>query len=546
MYCSWVVLVPPLLVIALAALTKRVLFSLFMGITSASLIVHNFELMNAVHYIGARIVLTTQVASLSSWQGVLAASNLYIILFLLLLGVLISMIRHSGAAYAYGKMVMAKIKTAAGAERASLLLSKIFFIDDYFSGITVGSVMQPITDQYAVPRVKLALLVNAVAAPIAIVVPLSSWIAELIGQFRNSGVSFGQQATVINADPYALYLSAIPFMIYALVTVLTVWYMVTTRVSFGLVARHERYAEKTGELFGGKIPVVRRMTDVSAHRQKSSKIIDFIFPIVLLFVSVIGITLWTGDWWCLGGQNDLLTALQQAKLFLSFFCGALGTVIATMVYYLGRERVTFAELPLFIREGIILMGGSLVMLVLIWTLSGIIRDDLKTGQFLADILIGRVTEAFIPLMFFVLAAVISTLIATAWGTLGILIPMAMSMVPTYLGLALPIDASHVPLLSALLGAIICGSLVGMHMSPVADVMVMSAASAGSYHLDLVRAQIQLAIPTVIASCLGFVVVGLTLATYGSSMSALMGVGSALGCNIIFITIIRCIERWRSK
>ena len=187
------------------------------------------------------------------------------------------------------------------------------------------------------------------------------------------------------------------------------------------------------------------------------------------------------------------------------------------------------------------MLGSLGMLLFIWTLSGIIRDDLKTGVYLAHLLVGQVQAAFFPLMFFALTAFISTLIGTAWGALGILIPLAFDMVPTFLALPLPIDIAQVPLLSALLGAIICGAVVGNHMSPIADVIVMSATSAGAYHLDLVQSQIQLTVPTVFASLLAYYIVGLTLNSNGNVISAACGICGGLIANVFFLHLLQWID-----
>ncbi len=538
---SWIVVAPPLIVILLATITKRILFALALGIVSASLIVADGNIIDACSYGLKRLVMTTQLEQVTSWATFLSCSNLFVMLFLLLLGVLITIIRRSGAAYAYGDFVMRRISSAKGAQIASLLLSNLFFIDDYFGGITIGSVMQPITDRFSVPRVKLALLVSSLAAPLAILVPLSTWVADLIGQLRNSGVGLDNTGTIISCDPYSFYLSAIPFMMYAIILVGSVWYMVATGTSYGLVARHERYARATGELFGGKIPVARHVVDASDERKKTSTILDFMLPIALLFVlTVIGV-LWTGDWYYFGGLNDFVATLQNARIFFSLFTGGLCAVLITIIYYVTRKRITIAELPQLIREGGMLMFGSLGMLLFIWTLSGIIRDDLKTGVYLADLLVGQVQAAFFPLMFFALAAFISTLIGTAWGALGILIPLAFDMVPAFLSLPLPIDIVQVPLLSALLGAIICGSVVGNHMSPIADVIVMSATSAGAYHLDLVRSQIQLTVPTVFASLLAYYIVGLTLDSSGSLVSAVSGICGGLVANVFFLHLLQWID-----
>jgi tetracycline resistance efflux pump len=534
MSISWVVLIPPLIVILLAALTKRILFSLFLGIVSSALILKGGNIVQAGWYMVDRFLQTGQVDRLTSFEGLLACSNLFLLTFLLLIGVLITMIRHSGAAHAYGKFVLNKIKTARGAERASLLLSNMFFIDDYFGSITIGSVMQPITDQFSIPRVKLALLVCSLAAPMAIIVPVSTWVADLMGQLRNSGVGLGAAGSIIKADPFSLYVMSIPFMLYAIIMILTVWYLVSSRTSYGLVARHERYARKTGELFGGKMPVARRIIDASEELKNSSKLIDFLLPIILLVSTAVLFVLWTGDWRWLGGSRSLLESLPHSRIYFSFFMGGVCAVAGTLGYYFARKRIVLSDIPHFFSTGFLLMNSSLMMLIFIWTLSGIIRDDLKTGIYLANLLVGQVSVAFVPLMFFALAALIATLMGTAWGALGILIPLALEMVPSFLGLPIPLELAQAPMLPAMIGAIISGAVVGNHLSPVSDISVMSATSVGAYHLDLVRAQIQLTIPTFFSSLLGFYIVGLTLSEYGPMTSSLLGVVVGSLANILLL------------
>ncbi len=538
---SWMVVVPPLIVILLAAITKRILFALSVGVVSASLIVADGNIFKACIYAVKRVLLTIQITHVTSLEGFLASTNFLMVLFFLLLGVLITMIRYSGAAYAYGAYVMRKIKTARGVQVASLVLSNCFFIDDYFASITVGSVMQSITDHFQIPRVKLALLISSLAAPLAILVPLSTWIADLLGLLRNTGVGLDASGTIIASAPYSFYLSSVPFMMYAIIIVVSIWYMVLTKASYGIIARHERIAEKTGDLFGGKIPVAQRNAEISEELKKSSTLFDFLLPISLLFGLTIVLVLWTGNWVYFGGSNNLTLTLQQGRMFVSLFFGVVGSVFITMVYYLFRQRIQLKKLPSLIHEGMAMMTDSICMLLLIWTLSGIIRDDLNTGAYLANLLIGQVRVAFFPLMFFALTAFISTLMGTAWGAIGILVPLAFSMVPTFLALPLPLDPAQIPLLSALLGAIVCGAVVGNHMSPIADVMLMSATSAGAYHLDVVKSQIQLTVPTVFASLLAYYVVGLTLDRYGSFVSALAGICCGLVANLVCLHLFQWID-----
>ncbi len=544
---SWFVLVPPCIVIILATLTRRIQFSLFMGIVAASLVINDFAVIDAARYFFLKLYHVSELNKVSSFSDFMNSSNLFICLFLVLLGILITMIRYSGAAYAYGNYVAKRITTAQGVERASLILSSFFFIDDYFSCLTVGSVMQPIADKFRVPRVKLALLVNAVAAPFAIIFPLSSWIAELVGQLRNSGVGLVHQAKhLVHADPLGMYISSIPFMFYAFTMIIGVWYMVSRRISFGIFAKHERFASKTGELFGGKMPVVHRVYDLPEDKKRSSRVLDFIFPIVLLFCSVIIWLLTQGGYALFGGSRSLIDAIQASNIFAAFFFGGLITVFVTFGVYFNRRKISKRDIWPIIKEGIQLMGGSLVMLMFIWTFSRMLSKDLQAGEYIAQLLLGRVDPYLLPLMFFALAGFTSVMIGTAWGTIGILVPLSLEMVPVFLGFTPPVLLTDVPMLSVVLGALISGAIIGMHISPIADVMLMSATSVGAYHLDLVRGQISVTVPTILASALGYLVVGLLLPTYGRAAASAGGLGVSFIGIMFFMTILHIAHAYKTS
>ncbi len=525
---TWLSVIPPLIVIALATITQRLLFSLVIGLISAALVVNNFSIPTAGSFLFMRLKDTTELANLTSWQSFNQCYSLFIVAFLLLLGLLITMIRHSGAAYAYGAFVMRNIKTAAGAQRASLLLSSLFFIDDYFSCLTVGSVMQPITDQFKISRVKLGVLVNGIAAPLAVLVPLSSWVAYIVGQLRNAGVADNiDTATLIIADPFALYMATIPTMFYALLMVIALWYLACSQRTYGIIAQHEQIAIAQGNLFGGKVSVVRRGSDVSPARKSSSALIDFIMPLGLLFTLVIAIMAYSGGWWLCGGQRTFLGVLQHANSAAALFWSGLCTCIATGLFFLARGKLTLKEMPSILREGYGLMGGSVIMLILIWTLSTILTKDLATGSYLATLLDGTMSPSLFPAVMFVFAMLVAIMMGSAWGAIGMLIPLALSLLPNLAGLPVPVDVAQLPLVMPTLGAIVTGAMVSNHMSPIADIMLMTATSAGVYHLDLVKAQLSVAVPVVMASAVSFLSMGFMLNAHSFMISIVVSIGTGL-------------------
>src|SRR3990172_554737 len=230
---SWLVLVPTLIVIVLAAITRRVLFALVVGIISAALVATSFNVGPAASLIYSRLWEVADLSKLTSWASFMTCGNLFLFGFLILLGILITAIHNSGAAFAYERFVMKRVKTARAAECSSLFLSMLFFIDDYFSSLLTGAVVQPITDRFKVPRAKLAFLFNTVAAPFVVLVPFSSWVVSIIGQLRNAGVAtVTRPTTIILAEPLYFYIKAIPFMFYPMIIIFSAWYLVTRRLGY--------------------------------------------------------------------------------------------------------------------------------------------------------------------------------------------------------------------------------------------------------------------------------------------------------------------------
>lgn len=545
---TWLVVLPPLIVIVLATITRRVMFSLLLGIVSAALIVKDFQIYPACSLMLERIGRTTELYKFTSWELFWTGDRIFLCFFLIFLGIIITMIRYSGAAYAYSNFVVNKIKNARGAESSSLFLSIFFFIDDYFSCVTVGSVMQSVTDQFRVPRVKLAYMVNTAAAPLVVLIPLSSWAAWIIVQLRSSGVSLTADSakTVLVAEPFYYYLASIPFFFYAIIAFVALWYVVLSRTSYGIIRKHELYAQKTGELFGGKMPIAWRDAEVSLERQNKSSIIDFIFPVLMLFVLIIGWVLVSGGWLWQG--RGFMDALQHSDMSPGFFFGGLGACILSFIFFLSRGTLSLKEIRPIIKEGAWLLGSSIMMLILIWTLSKMLRDDLQTGNYLAQYLVGHLHVALFPVIFFIMAALISSLMGTAWGTMGILIPTALQMLTAFVsGGHGAVTLAAVPMFLPLLGAVVTGSIVGNHLSPISDVMVISATSVGAYHLDLVRAQMAMVVPLVIASIAAFATSGLMIYNDCAVWAAALGsMAVGVGLMIVQYQVLSFINKVQEK
>ncbi len=530
---SWLVVLPPLIVIVLATVTRKISWSIFAGIVAGLLILHDFSLPIVAQDFGARLWQTVEMDTLLAGD-IFSVTYIYICLFLLVLTVIVTMLGHSGGAQAYGNFVMKYLKRPEQAERASLLLSLFFCIDDYFSSLAVGSVMQPVTDRFKIARVKLALLVNGMAAPLVVLFPVSSWVAEIMMNLRISGV--GPEAAVgvlVKADLLPLYFSIIPFLFYAVFAIAALWILVIMRCSYGLLLKHEDIAQRTGNLFAGKMPLNRRFANTSKDAQIKPALIDFLFPMLLLFVAVFVAILYFGNWSVFGGQATLLLALQKSNIAAALFWGASVTLLVSTVFLLVRRKLQCRQLPSIMSEGVMLMLPSVITLVLLWTLSSLLKGDLATGKYLASLFGDNVNLACLPAVFFLFAALTATAMGSVWGTIAIYVSISVPMLVSLSGVALPTTVAGLPLLVPLLGGVISGALVGNHLSPISDTMLMSSTSTGTYHSDLVRVQFAFSMPIVAAAALSFLIAGAMVSNgYGLGITALTGIGVGLACVVI--------------
>ncbi len=523
MQYEFLVLIPPIVVVVLAGITKNVRVSVGMAILISGLIASDFSPSGAFQIIATRFLGVAELSNFFSWDAFNQSFNLFVCLFLLCLGIIIELIQQSGGAYAYGNFVIDRLKSAKNAQRASLLLSLVFAIDDYFSNLTVGAVMRPVTDQFRIPRIKLALLVNALAAPLAVLFPLSSWIAEIVGQLRQAGVSATNlEHIVIVHDPFYLYLSAIPFLFYSFIVIASIWFIVNYGLSYGIVAKHESIAKKTGNLFAGRVSVARQSQE-EAGRHPNASILDFLLPIFVLIMSVL-LLIWQGGTVC---ANAIPAAL---------FKGSLITTVFTAVFLLFRRSIAIKDIWPTVKQGVLLMAPALFVVILIWTLSALLKSDLHAGVYLANLIGGYISLVLLPALFFIVAVIISFLIGSAWGTIGTLMPMAIPMFVSLSGITAATPSGDIALLLPLIGAIISGSVAGgNHLSPISDNTFMAATSVRCYHLDLVKAMANFAIPVIVATFCSFVCAGFLIVA-GKGIAMTVTLSFFVGCLINFLII----------
>lgn len=522
MQSSWPSLVPPLLVLALSFSTKRVVPALLVGIASACMIAAHFSLYTAV-----------TIAFNTLWAQ-FDLANSYIFIFLIALGALIALVYHSGGTAAYGNLLRKKLHNAKNAETASLFLSLLFLIDDFFSCITVGNVMQPITDYFKIPRAKLAFLIDAMASPWVVLMPVSSWVATLSMQLNKAGISeIPAENPLISADPYIMFLKIIPYIFYSYIIIGSVFFIVRRSISFGPMHEHEVIAKKTGNLFGGKNAVLEKRSE---QHSDNGSLADFLLPIGLLIASVLLYVLYTGNWSFFGGNNSFISAFQHTDIFFSLCAGSIITLLLTSLWFWYKKTFSVTDLYTYSVEGAHPMISAIIVLFFAWTFSALLKDYLHAGDYLAQLLLGKLNIALLPVLFFIASGITSIATGSSWGTIGVMVPIAVPMVVSLFNVTLPVNPDTIAIIYPVLGAIFAGAIAGDHISPISTTTLMSSQSAGAHHADHVHTQALYAIAPLITTCFAYTISGF-LWQQSYWLNAIISIGSALIICLISLYVL---------
>lgn len=493
---SWLVLLPPFIVLLCTFFTRRLNSSLAAGIIAGALIASDFSITQTMHLTGQRLFAT-----------ITDKDCLYMYTFLFTIGIMIVLLNRTGAALAFAHSLTQKLRNARMAETSSLMLSSTLFIDDYLNGLTVGFVMRPITDRFKIPRAKLAFLVHTMTGPLIILAPISSWIAALTGALDKAGIApTHMHGAKIIADPFFVYIETIPYIFYSLFIIASAWFIVRARISFGPMKKHETIAQTTGNLFGGKSPLPNKF-ECEPHLKGS--VGDLLWPIASLIGCVIIGNLWSGGYYLLGGTHSLLEAFKSNPQPLLVLCIAGFIALAfTFTKGLMDKKIKATSISNIIYDGLQMMTGAIFMVVLALTLGDILRTDLATGKYLASALQDSLPIAMLPCIFFMIATIIATITGSAWGTMFILAPIAIPMLISLAQVPSPTTPEILPLLFPTLGAIFSGAACGNHISPIADTTIMTSTSSGCYPIDHIQTQIPYALPAIISTAVAYVLAGL--------------------------------------
>jgi len=494
---TWLVLLPPLIILLSAFTTKNIALSLILGVSSASLIASDFNIISSI------ILILNQLKN-QIWD----LDNIYIFGFLFIIGILVNLLNYTGGAHALANIFTKKLKSIRATETTTVLFSFCFFIDDYLNCLTVGHIMRPITDKFKIPRAKLAFLLDSMTAPMAIIAPISSWAGVIISQLAISGISLNllDNPSII-ADPFIIYLKSIPFIFYSFITITSLLFIINKKISFGTMYKHEQIAKKTGNLFANK---KHNIKDIKSIIHKNSHISDFLLPIVILILGVFFGILYQGNYILLGGtETSIITIFQQKyNIFPILFSSGLLSLCSGLSYGLIRDKIKLNSLNKIIINGINLMLPAILIVIISWTFGALLRDNLETGVYLAKILLGKINLVLLPALIYLVSTIIAIATGSSWGTLAIIVPIIIPMIISLLKLQTPVSPELVYLLIPSLGAMFSGSAAGDHISPVSDTTIMSANAAGADLIDHIKTQFLYTFPAIFSTTCAFVISGL--------------------------------------
>ena len=465
-YATIWALLPPVVAIALALITKEVYFSLFVGILSGALIYSNFNPWGMVT--NTFEVMTSKLAD--GW-------NVGILIFLVALGMMVSLINKAGGSAAYGRWASKRIKSRVGAQVATGILGCLIFVDDYFNCLTVGSVMRPVTDKHNVSRAKLSYLIDATAAPICIIAPISSWAAAV-----SSVAPEGQGLT--------LFIQSIPYNLYALLTIFMVFAMAVMNMDFGSMRLHEKNA-MNGDLYTTE---ARPYADVKEEEGNTKgTVLDLVLPIVVLIVSCILCMVYTGGFF---SGTDFVTAFGDCDASVGLVLGSVLALAFTAALYLPRKIITFQQFTASVTDGFKAMVPAMLILTFAWTLSGV------TGQLGATVFVAEFVRTsasqlanLLPAIVFLIATGLAFATGTSWGTFGVLLPIVCSVFPSG------------ELMVIAVAACLAGAVCGDHCSPISDTTIMASTGGQCDHINHVNTQLPYALTAAAVSFVGYILAG---------------------------------------
>ena len=475
-------LFPPVVAIALALISKEVYSSLFLGCLVAALLLADFApWQTVVNFIGA-----------GEGVGMINAIDISILIFLVVLGVMVDLMNKAGGSAAFGRWAKKAVKSRVGAQLLTMLLGVLIFIDDYFNCLTVGAVMRPVTESHKISRAKLAYIIDATAAPVCMLAPVSSWAAAVA-----SYVPEGFPGSRIS-----MFLSQIPYNYYCILTLIMVIVISVFNIDYGPMLTHEYNAQVKNDLFTTEHRPFAGADDYEEGEKKSS-VLDLLLPVIVLIALCIVGLIWTGGMWDAESDNygNFIMSFSDASAGPGLCLGSIVAIVFTFIYYWLRGLIGFEKSFESVPNGFIQMVSPILILCFAWTLCGLCRDNgLQVGTFVEGVMANTGDLAkFLPAVIFIVACFIGFATGTSWGTIGIMVPLVCAVFDW---------TTQVDLLSIGLAASCAGGVCGDHLSPISDTTIMASAGAHCYHLNHVSTQIPYGVTVAAVSFVSFIIAGL--------------------------------------
>lgn len=465
-------LVPPAVAISLALATKEVYSSLFVGVVAGGLLYSGFNFEGTITHVYTEGI----VAVLSD------PYNVGIIIFLVILGIIVSLMNKAGASAAFGRWAQTKIKNRVGAQLATIGLGVLIFIDDYFNCLTVGSVMRPVTDKFHISRAKLAYLIDSTAAPICIIAPISSWAAAVSGFVPG------------DTNGIALFIQCIPYNFYALFTIIFIVLLSLLRADYGLMELHEINAIK-GDLY----TTSERPYDGFEEeiKEEGGHLVDMLLPVIVLIITCVIGMIWSGGFFA---GTSFVDSFSNSDASVGLAVGSFFGLLFTLIFYMVRRVMSFTEFMECVPKGFEAMIAPILILTFAWSLKAM-TDSLGAATYVAGLIEGSAGTLvnFLPMIIFLIGCGLAFATGTSWGTFGILIPIVVAA----------FQETDPQLMIISMSACMAGAVCGDHCSPISDTTIMASAGAQCFHLNHVNTQLPYALTVAGISAVAFVVAGMT-------------------------------------
>ncbi len=476
-------LLPPIVAIVLALISKEVYSSLFLGCLVGALLVSNFAPWETLVQLveGDNGIVTT----------VSDAGNIAIIVFLVVLGIMVDLMNKTGGSEAFGRWATKTVHTRAGAQLMTMLLGVLIFIDDYFNCLTVGAVMRPVTESHKISRAKLAYVIDSTAAPVCMIAPVSSWAAAVSGYVQSD-----------NVNGIQLFVAQIPWNYYCLLTLLMIIVISILNIDYGPMLTHEYNAQVKDDLFTTPERPFAGADDYETGSKGKSSVLDLILPVVVLIVTCIVGLIYTGGFFDAESEyvGDFMGAFSNASSGAGLAIGSMLALVFTFIYFWLRGSIGFEKSFESVPNGFIQMISPILILTFAWTLCGLTRYGMNSADFVVNAMSGAGDLAkFLPAVIFIIGAAIGFATGTSWGTIGIMAPIVVQV----------FNYDVEPILCTIgLAAACAGGVMGDHCSPISDTTIMASAGAHCYHLNHVFTQIPYALTVAGVSFVSFILAGL--------------------------------------